>query len=293
MTDLVLQSPVLREPTVEAFALAFRSRSVSRGPDPALAPSRARLYDVQAAPADVQALARALSCDAELVPGDWSSDQVRLLAMDMDSTLITIECIDEIARLAGLGGQVAAITEAAMRGEIADFSESLRRRVALLRDQDAGLLDRVLAERLQLSPGAEGLIAFARARGWRTLLVSGGFTFFTQALQRRLGIDDVQANELEIVNGRLTGVALGARQDEGRIVDAAGKARALVAACARAGCTPDQAIAIGDGANDLQMMEAAGCSVAWRAKPRVRERARHRVDFCGLDSIANYFRDPW
>jgi phosphoserine phosphatase len=206
-----------------------------------------------------------------------------LVAMDMDSTLITIECIDEIADFCGLKHEVAAITEASMRGEIKDFNESLTRRVALLKGLDAAALERVYEERLQLSPGAEAMLAGARAAGLKTLLVSGGFTFFTEKLKARLGLDFTRANTLEIVDGKLTGKVTG------EIVNADVKARTLRETCAQLGIDPSRAIAMGDGSNDLKMMAAAGLSVAFRAKPVVREAAALSFNFVGLDGLLRLF----
>ncbi len=206
-----------------------------------------------------------------------------LVAMDMDSTLITIECIDEIADFCGLKVKVAAITEASMRGEIKDFSESLTRRVALLKGLDAAALKRVYEERLHLSPGAERMLADARAAGLKTLLVSGGFTFFTERLKARLGLDFTNANTLEIVDGKLTGKVTG------EIVDAGVKARTLRETCATLGIDPKRAIAMGDGSNDLKMMAEAGLSVAFRAKPVVRQSASLAFNFVGLDGLLRLF----
>ncbi|MBN3758021.1 phosphoserine phosphatase SerB [Paraburkholderia sp. Tr-20389] len=206
-----------------------------------------------------------------------------LVAMDMDSTLITIECIDEIADFCGLKAEVAAITEASMRGEIKDFNESLTRRVALLKGLDAGALEKVYEQRLQLSPGAEQMLAGAKAAGMKTLLVSGGFTFFTEKLQARLGLDFARANTLEIVDGKLTGRVLG------EIVNADVKARTLREACDKLGIEPTRAIAMGDGSNDLKMMAAAGLSVAFRAKPVVREAASVAFNHVGLDGLLRLF----
>ncbi|HEY3596279.1 MAG TPA: phosphoserine phosphatase SerB [Paraburkholderia sp.] len=206
-----------------------------------------------------------------------------LIAMDMDSTLITIECIDEIADFCGLKAEVAAITEASMRGEIKDFNESLTRRVALLKGLDASALERVYEERLRLSDGAEQMLAGARAAGLKTLLVSGGFTFFTEKLQARLGLDFARANTLEIADGKLTG------RVAGEIVDAEVKARTLRDACAKLGIDPSRAIAIGDGSNDLTMMAAAGLSVAFRAKPVVRAAASVAFNYVGLDGLLRLF----
>jgi phosphoserine phosphatase len=202
--------------------------------------------------------------------------------MDMDSTLITIECIDEIADRIGVKPQVSAITEAAMRGEL-DFAGALRKRVALLEGLEESALQAVYEERLRLSQGAETLLQAARESGWKTLLVSGGFTFFTDRLQARLGLDHAVANTLEIQSRRLTGRVLG------DIVDAERKANELRALASWIGVEPARAIAIGDGANDLKMMGAAGMGIAFRAKPVVRQQATHALNFSGLDGVLNLF----
>ncbi len=225
---------------------------------------------------DAECLAAQLDY-AFMPPGRTLSD-FKLLVMDMDSTLITIECIDEIADMHGLKPQVAAITEAAMRGEI-EFRESLTRRVALLRGLQASALQRVYDERVQLSPGAENMLAAVRAAGLKTLLVSGGFTFFTERIQARLGLDFTHANLLETVGGKLTGKVLG------EIVDADEKRRTVERVCAELGIEAHQAIIMGDGANDLKMMAIAGLSVAYRAKPVVRAQANVALNFVGLDGI--------
>ena len=232
--------------------------------------------------ADVEAYCAAHRLDFAFVPARRLSD-FGLLALDMDSTLITIECIDEIADFCGMKAQVAAITEASMRGELRDFGDSLTRRVALLAGLDAAVLERVYDERLRLSPGAEALLAAARAAGLRTLLVSGGFTFFTERLRARLGLDFTRANALETAGGKLTG------RVTGEIVDADVKARTLRETCAQLGIAPDRAIAVGDGSNDLKMMAAAGFSVAFRAKPAVRAAAHAALDYAGLDGVAKLF----
>ncbi|WP_299533629.1 phosphoserine phosphatase SerB [uncultured Herbaspirillum sp.] len=203
-----------------------------------------------------------------------------LVAMDMDSTLITIECIDEIADMQGLKPQVAEITEAAMRGEI-EFNESLTRRVALLKGLDAGALQRVYDERLQLSPGAENMLKAVRAAGLKTLLVSGGFTFFTDRMKARLTLDYTHANTLEVVDGKLTGKVVGG------IVNADEKRATVERVCREIGAEPSQAIVMGDGANDLRMMGISGLSVAFRAKPVVRAQANVGLNFVGLDGILN------
>ncbi len=205
-----------------------------------------------------------------------------LLVMDMDSTLISIECIDEIADMYHLKPQVAAITEAAMRGEI-DFAESLRRRVALLEGLDEGALMRVYDERLKLNPGADTMLSALKKYRIKTLLVSGGFVFFTGRLMDWLGLDYAHANTLEIVNGKLTGKVLG------NILDAQGKADRLVHTRDQLGLTPGQVIAMGDGANDLKMMAQAGVSIAYHAKPVVRAQASYAFNFVGLDGLLNLF----
>ncbi len=212
----------------------------------------------------------------------------RVAAFDMDSTLITIECVDEIAAMAGKGAEVATITEAAMRGEIADYKESLRRRVGLLAGTPASVLQRVHDERLRLSDGAQTLLSACRSAGLTTLLVSGGFTFFSDRVCERLGIDRSRSNVLEIVDGRLTGRLVD--QPWGDICDGAEKRKALLETCAAVGCEPRLAIAVGDGANDLPMMEAAGLSVAFHAKPKVRAAASIAIDVGGLDRLLEVVR---
>lgn len=205
-------------------------------------------------------------------------EDIGLVAMDMDSTLISIECIDEIADMLDLKPQVAAITEAAMRGEI-DFAESLKQRVALLAGLDESALQRVYDERLKLTPGAETLLAHLQARRIKTLLVSGGFTFFTERLRQRLNLDYAASNTLEIMNGKLTGKVLGA------IVDAEGKATHLKRVRDELGLRADQVLAIGDGANDVKMLSAAGIGVAFHAKPIVRAQTTHAINYGGLDAV--------
>ena len=207
----------------------------------------------------------------------------KLIAFDMDSTLINIECIDEIADAVGLKADVAAITEATMRGEIADFKTSLRRRVALLKGVSVASMERVYAERLQLNPGAAELVAACKKAGMKVLLVSGGFTFFADRVAQCLGIDYAKSNQLEVVDGVLTGQLID--QAWGDICDGDEKRKTLLGTCAQLGISPSQAIAMGDGANDLPMMGAAGLSVAYQAKPKVREQAMVAINSGGLDRL--------
>ncbi|MCU7371341.1 phosphoserine phosphatase SerB [Paucibacter sp. O1-1] len=206
----------------------------------------------------------------------------------MDSTLINIECIDEIADAAGKKAEVAAITEAAMRGEITDFKDSLRRRLALLKGVPVSALEQVLRERLQFNPGARELCAALKAAGLKLVLVSGGFTFFTRYVAAELGMDYVRSNELQIVDGALTGGLV--MQAWGEICDGEEKRRMLLACCAEIGAdAKTQAIAVGDGANDLPMMGAAALSVAFHAKPKVREQAMVAINEGGLDRLLSVF----
>ena len=216
----------------------------------------------------------------------------KLLALDMDSTLINIECVDEIADAVDRKEEVAAITEAAMRGEIADYKESLRRRVALLKGVTIADLEMIYTQRLQLNPGAEELVKACKAAGMKVLLVSGGFTFFTDRVRDRLGIDFTRSNVLEIRSGANCGELTGRMVDQpwGDICDGAEKRRMLLETCADLGISPKQAIAIGDGANDLPMMGEAGLSVAYHAKPKVREQAMVAIDEGGLDRVLELMR---
>ena len=216
--------------------------------------------------------------DIGFLPRHFVPGQIKVLAMDMDSTLINIECIDEIADAVGKKKEVSEITEAAMRGEIKDFSESLRRRVALLEGVPESALEGVFQERLKLNTGARELIAGAHERGIHTLLVSGGFTFFTQKLQKELQLSETHANQLEIVNGYLTGKVLG------NIVDGAAKAAYVEARCLKLGTNKHAAITMGDGSNDLPMMNGAGLSIGYRAKPIVKEKTDVAFDHVGLNA---------
>lgn len=226
-------------------------------------------------------------CDAHHLDHAWVPEgrrfgDLKLLAMDMDSTLITIECIDELGAAIDRKNEISAITAQAMRGEI-DYPESLRKRVALLAGLSEDVLQDVYDEKLRLSPGAEHLVAACRKKGIKLLLVSGGFTFFTERLKERLELDETLSNVLEIDNGNLTGRVLGP------IVDAGAKAAKLKQMAQRLGATREQTVAIGDGANDLKMMAEAGTSIAYRAKPAVRAQATYALDYSGLDGVLNLF----
>jgi phosphoserine phosphatase len=220
--------------------------------------------------------------DFSFMQEDKKLSDFKLLVMDMDSTLITIECIDEIADIHGLKNEVAAITEAAMRGEL-DFRESLTQRVALLKGLEATALQQVFDERLLLSLGAKELLTGAQAAGLRTVLVSGGFTFFTDRLRQQLTFDLARANELEIKDNKLTGRVIGP------IIDASEKRHTVEIQAQALGVPTTAAIVMGDGANDLEMMSVAGLSVAFRAKPIVRAQADVALNFVGLDGVLHMF----
>ncbi|MDB5889889.1 MAG: serB [Polaromonas sp.] len=218
---------------------------------------------------------------------DLKLSDFKLIAFDMDSTLINIECVDEIADAAGRKAEVAAITEAAMRGEIADYKESLRQRVALLKGVSVASMEEVYQERLKLNPGARELVSACKAAGLKTLLVSGGFTFFTDRIRDELGLDYARSNVLGVKDGTLTGHMVD--QPWGDICDGAEKKKTVLEVCAELGITPLQAIAVGDGANDLPMMSAVGLSVAYHAKPKVREQAMVAINEGGLDRLLEVF----
>ena len=230
---------------------------------------------------DLQALRDACGIDINTLPEDFDPAAVRLLITDMDSTLISIECVDEIADFVGFKPQVAAITEAAMRGEL-DFASSLRKRVALLEGLDVSALQRVYDERLMLNPGAENLVAGLKSQQIKMALVSGGFTFFTERLKTRLELDYTLANVLAEEGGKLQG------QVDGAIVGAEAKAEYLQQLCAELKITPQQVIAMGDGANDLQMLGIAGLGVAYHAKPAVSAQADVALQYRGLDAVLDF-----
>jgi phosphoserine phosphatase len=272
MTTLILQGQALTPDLAGAIAGALRGDLDERAGrwrvNTAARPSMETLAGLRHRyPVDINAL-----------PPDFAPGAVRLLISDMDSTLINIECVDEIADFMGIKPQVAAITAAAMRGEL-DFETSLRRRIALLKGLDASALEHVYHERLRLNPGAEALVEGLHARDAKFALVSGGFTFFTERLRTRLDLDYTLANNLEIEQGRVTGEVHGA------IVGAEAKAEFLRWLCGELRIHPQQTIAVGDGANDLKMLRLAGLGVAYRAKPAVQAEADVVLNHSGLDGI--------
>ncbi|MFK7963670.1 MAG: phosphoserine phosphatase SerB [Burkholderiaceae bacterium] len=279
MSRLVVQHPALSDLSVQVFSAAIGFAPDTRQSGVAI------WSDVKIGSDQVTFLAERHRVDAEFVPDQDPLSDYRLIAFDMDSTLITVECIDEIAAYAGRKAEVAAITEATMRGEIRNFADSLRQRVAQLAGLPAQVLETVYREKVTLSEGAAKLIESAQLAGLKTLLVSGGFTFFTSRLAERLSFTKHRANELEIVDGHLTGRVLG------DIVDGEAKRRTVIQTCSEIGCDPDATIVIGDGANDLPMMSVAGVSVAFHAKPIVRSETTHAINYGGLDGALHYFTD--
>lgn len=280
MSHLILQSPTLSPDNIEKIAALVSADGVQE-----LSPTAVRILGADATEkASVHDACLTMRMDYAFFGQISLLRECKILAMDMDSTLINIECIDEIADIAGRKPQVAAITEAAMRGEIKDFADSLTRRVALLEGVSASALEQVYEQRLRLNPGAENLVATAKKHGLTTLLVSGGFTFYTERLKARLGLDECHANVLEVKDNVLTG------RVQGDIVDAVAKATHVRALADRLGASADQIIAIGDGANDLDMMRQADFSVAYRAKPIVQEQARYALNVTALDGVLNWFR---
>lgn len=274
--NLVVQGPGLRPQQAEDLARLADAEAIEP-----IAASAWRLRQASHSPT-IAAWCAAHRLDCAWVPAGRRFADLRVLAIDMDSTLITIECIDEIGALLGRKRDIASITEEAMRGDIG-FAESLTRRVALLAGLEESALERVYEDTLRLSPGAERLLDACKAAGVKVLLISGGFSFFTDRLKARLGLDATLANALEIVDGRLTGCVTGP------IVDAEAKAAHLRDFAGAIGAAREQTLAVGDGANDLRMLAAAGTSVAWRAKPVLRAAATYALDYADLDGARNLF----
>ena len=277
--NLIIQGGALPTFLLERIVAATGAANVEPRP-----PQVVRLHDASRTPEfdALIPLIEAEKLDWAFVDRSRQLSDFGLIAFDMDSTLITIECIDELADFAGKKEEVSAVTEAAMRGEI-DYRESLRRRLSLLAGLDARVLARVYGERLLLSPGARELLEAAQNAGLRTAILSGGFTYFTERLRIELGFDFATSNELEISGGKLTG------RVAGDIVDAAAKAHHLARLTDELGLKKEQVIACGDGANDLLMMAQAGLSVAFHAKPATRAKADVAINFGGLDSLLNLF----
>jgi phosphoserine phosphatase len=281
-TKLILQGPDANEHTVALIAAQVGAEN------PTMITSTAWRTDLPSALSDqsttlIQKLSQEAKIDYALLPADLQLHDFKLLVMDMDSTLITIECIDEIGDMQGLKSEVAAITEAAMRGEL-DFAESLQRRVALLKGLDESALARVFEQRLELTLGAHSMLHAMKQAGLRTVLVSGGFTYFTERLEHELELDVSHANRLEVIDGKLTGRVLG------NIVDAQAKKSTVIEQSAELGVPTSAAIVIGDGANDLAMMSVAGLSIAFRAKPVVQAKAKVALNYSGLDGVLNLFQ---
>jgi len=274
--NLVVQGPALAQGDLDALSLLVKPQAVRE-----IAPRAFRFINAMKNEG-VPSL-----CEARRLDYAWMEEgrrfaELRLVAMDMDSTLITIECIDELGDFAGRKAEIAAVTAQAMRGEI-EYRESLRRRVKALAGLDEKVLLRVYDERLRLTPGAEVLVSKCKEHGVQLLLVSGGFTFFTDRLKKRLGLDHAISNVLEVRDGKLTGALLG------EIVDADAKAAKFRQVVKTLTASREQTVAIGDGANDLKMMAEAGISVAFRAKPVVRAQAACALSWCGLDAVVNLF----
>jgi phosphoserine phosphatase len=283
MKDLVIQGPMLSPEALDTFKVVCLPERITLY---ARAARCVAVRDDAETRKAVQGLSDFWKLDNAFVDPRLRLSDFRLLALDMDSTLVNIETLDEVAGYAGKGEQIAAITEAAMRGEV-DYKESLRRRVAMLAGVEATLLARVHDEKLALNDGAQRLVSECRNAGLKTLLATGGFTFFTERLKAKLNIDYTRSNELEIVDGHLSGKVTG--PNGGEIIDAEGKAQAVRDVCAEIGCATARAIVIGDGANDVKMMRLGGISVAYRAKPVVREQAIYALDHSGLDGVLSWF----
>jgi len=275
--NLIVQGPGLIREQAQELAGLLRIKSIEV--------ISARAFRFKNPPLEKQVVetwAAERQVDHAWVPEGRRFADLRLLAMDMDSTLITIECIDELGDMAGKKAEIAGITAQAMAGEI-DYPESLRRRVALLAGLKESALERVYQERLHLTPGAEALVFACKRSGVKLLLVSGGFTFFTERLKARLDLDYTVSNTLEVEHGRITGKVLG------NIIGAEAKAAKFVSILKSLRTTKEHSVAIGDGANDLKMMAEAGLSIAFHAKPVVRAQASCAINWSGLDAVVNLF----
>lgn len=276
MQNLVVQGQEIATADLKELAKVTAAVSIER-----MTATAFRLREAKR-DARVEPICERAQLDFAYVPAGRRLSDFRLVVMDMDSTLISIECIDEIADIQGIKPQVAAITAAAMRGEL-DYTQSLEHRMQLLAGLPVDVLDRVYRERLRLNPGAEVMLGAMRAAGLKTLLVSGGFRYFTLRLKERLGLDGERSNEPEIIDGRLTGRILG------EIIDGEAKARIAREARSAYGLNPEQVIGIGDGANDLPFLAEAGISIAYHAKPAVRRATTHAIDHVGLEGVLPLF----
>ena len=272
MTILVLQGEGLTASIAQEFSDKLKGELKSDTDFSTISSSQAVLTE------QLTELRQRYAFDINVIPEQFEPDKAALLVTDMDSTLISIECVDEIADFINAKAEVSAITEAAMRGDI-DFETSLRQRVALLKGLDVSVLEQVFEQRLRLNPGAEVMLKGLQQKGIKTALVSGGFTFFTERLKQQLGLDYTLANVLAEKDGKLTGEVVG------EICGAQAKAAFLLKQCEKLAISPSQVIAMGDGANDLLMMKEAGLSIAYHAKPKVQLEAQVVLNYCGLEGV--------
>lgn len=279
MQDLVVYGGPVPTYLIEAIQSALKPTEVK---PQAMQAVRFNGIAANALPESIRQSLHNEQLDWGVVPAGRTLKDFKLVVFDMDSTLINIECIDELADFAGRKAEVSEITEAAMRGEL-DYRESLQKRVAILEGLNAKVLARVFSERLLLNPGARELLDALQTANIHTALLSGGFTYFTERLRIELGLDFATSNELEIVSGKLTGKVVGS------IVDAQAKADTLLSLCKEFSLSQDEVMAVGDGANDLLMMAEAGTSVAYHAKPATQAKATHAINYGGLDSILTLY----
>ncbi|HLP81308.1 MAG TPA: phosphoserine phosphatase SerB [Nitrosomonas sp.] len=274
--NLVIQGLEINNSDLRELAKLSRANGIERITGQAFRLTEAQYTD------EIASYCAEIELDYAFVNPQLKFSDFRLIAMDMDSTLLAIESIDEIADMHDIKPQVAAITQQTMRGEIS-FEESLTRRTQLLQGLHEDALQKVYDERVRLSPGAERMLQQAKQAGIKTMVISGGFTFFTERIKTRLGLDYAAANILQIEENRLTGKVLGT------IIGREGKAEVLNRVRDEMGIKPEQIIAMGDGANDLDMMTAAGVSIAYHAKPIVRNHATYSLNYVGLDGVVNLF----